>query len=157
MQLEDSVIIGLEPNSMGVDISGFIWVLCSGGYNHAETAKIVVIDPASHSVIRNILFLSSTDYPSSMVMNAARDSIYFINQHIYKMAVSATSIPTTAWIQSSGNTFYRLAVNSVDNSLWVSDAGDYVHAGQAQHYSALGNLLQTFNAGVVPGYVVFRE
>lgn len=157
MQLEDSVIIGVEPNSMGVDVNGFIWVLCSGGYDHAEMAKLVVIDPLSNSIIRNIPFASSSDYPSSLGMNAARDSVYFINQHIYKMAVSDASVPAAAWIQSSGNTFYRLAVNPTDNSLWASDAGDYVHAGQVLHYSSSGNLLQTFNAGVVPGYVVFRE
>lgn len=157
MQLEDSVIIGVEPNSMGVDVNGFIWVLCSGGFDHTEVAKLVVIDPLSNSIIRNIPFASLSDYPSAMVMNAARDSVYFINQHIYKMAVSETSTPTASFIQSSGNTFYRLAVNPADNSLWVSDAGDYVHAGQVLHYSSSGNLLQTFNAGVVPGYVVFRE
>lgn len=157
LQLEDSVITGVEPNSIGVDLNGFIWVLCSGGFDHAEMAKLVVIDPLSHSVIRSVPFSSASDYPSAMVMNASRDSVYFINQHVYKMDVSAASVPSTAWIQSSGNTFYRLAVNPADNSLWVSDAGDYVHAGQVLHYSPSGNLLQTFNAGVVPGYVVFRE
>jgi len=155
--LEDSVIIGVEPNSMSVDVNGFIWVLCSGGYDHTEMAKMVVVDPLSHSILRSVSFSASSDYPSSLVMNASRDSVYFINQHIYKMAVSATLAPTTAWIQSSGNTFYRLAVNPADNSLWVSDADDYVHAGKVFHYSPSGNLLQTYNAGVGPGYVVFRE
>jgi len=157
LMLEDSVIIGVEPNSMGVDVNGFIWVLCSGGFDHTEIAKLVVIDPLSHSVIRSVPFNSSSDYPSALVMNATRDSLYFINQHIYKMAVSATSVPTTAWIQSSGNTFYRLAVNPADKALWISDAGDYVHAGQVLHYSASGQLLHSYNAGVVPGYIVFRE
>jgi len=157
LMLEDSVIIGVEPNSMGVDINGFIWVLCSGGFDHSELAKLVVVDPLSHSIIRSVPFNSSSDYPSALVMNATDDSLYFINQHIYKMAVSATSVPSTSWITSSGNTFYRLAVNPADNSLWVSDAGDYVHAGKVMHYSASGSLLKTFDAGVVPGYIIFRE
>ncbi len=154
--LEDSIIIGVEPNSLGIDYNGNIWVLCSGGYDHAEMAKLVVIDPVAQSIIRNIPFASSSDYPSAMVMNSARDSVYFINQHIYKMAVGEISVPTSSWIQSAGNTFYRLAVNPSDNSLWASDAGDYIHAGQVLHYSSSGDLQHTFDAGIIPGYVVFR-
>lgn len=157
LQLIDSVIIGVEPNSMSIDKNGFIWVLCSGGYDHIETAEFVIVDPLTHSVMRTIPFNSSSDYPSAMVMNASRDSVYFINQHVFKMSVDAVSVPASSFVNASGNTYYRLAVNTVDNSLWVSDAGDYIHAGQVLHYSPAGNLLGPFNAGVVPGYVIFRE
>lgn len=157
LQLEDSVIVGVEPNSLGIDANGFIWVLCSGGYDHAEPARFVIIDPLTNFILRNIEFPSSADYPSSMVMTPLRDSVYFVNQHVYKMPADATTIPAQTWISSSGNTFYRLAVHPADHSLWISDAGDYIHAGQVLHYSASGTLLQTYNAGVVPGYIIFRE
>lgn len=154
--LSDSIMVGVEPNSMGVDYNGNIWVLCSGGYDHAEAARFCVIDPASQTVIRQLVFQQPNDYPSAMVFNVNADSLYFINQHIYKMAVDASSVPATTWIQSAGNTFYRLAVNPSDNSLWASDAGDYIHAGQVLHYSSSGDLQHTFDAGIIPGFLMFR-
>ena len=156
-QLSDSIIVGIEPNSMCIDKNEHIWILCSGGFDHAETARLVVVDPVSHNVVRSIQFLSANDYPTSLVVNLLGDTLYYINQHIYKMSVNATAIPSTHWVQSIGNTFYRLAVNPADNTIWASDAGNYIHAGKVLHYSPFGSLIKEFNAGVVPGYIIFKE
>ncbi len=154
--LSDSIMVGVEPNSMGVDEFGLVWVLCSGGYDHSEAARFCVIDPASQTVTRQLVFQQPNDYPSTMVFNANADSLYFINQHIYKMGVMDAFVSTNIWANGTGKTFYRLSMNPTDNSLWATDAGDYNHAGQVQHYSANGALQQTFDAGIIPGYIVFR-
>ncbi|PKP03919.1 MAG: hypothetical protein CVU11_06645 [Bacteroidetes bacterium HGW-Bacteroidetes-6] len=154
--LSDSIVVGIEPNSMGVDGFGFVWVLCSGGYDHAEAARFCVIDPVSQTVIRQLVFQQPNDYPSAMVFNANADSLYFINQHIYKMGVLDASVSTNIWASGSGKTFYRLAVNPSGNSLWATDAGDYIHAGQVLQFSSGGDLQQTFDAGIIPGYMWFR-
>ena len=72
------------------------------------------------------------------------------------MSISDTSLPSTPFINGNGKLFYSLAVDPNRNEIYVSDAIDYLQRGSIYRYSAAGNLIDQFKAGIIPGGFCFQ-
>jgi hypothetical protein len=64
------------------------------------------------------------------------------------LPISSASLPTSTFINSSGNVFYGLGVNDKDNTVYVSDAIDYIQKSSITIYSSSGQLKTSFKAGI---------
>jgi len=155
-QIVDSIKTGKEPICMVMDKKDKIWVLCTGGYDNFEPPTLVRIDPSLRVVDKTFSFPNSGATPSRLCINAHKDTLYFLNNGVYQMPVSSTTIPSSPFIPADQHLFYGLAIQPSNGNIFVSDAKDYVQNGTVYQYNQLtGSLLRTFPAGRIPGSFCF--
>jgi YVTN family beta-propeller protein len=152
-----SVTTGLEPESMAVDRNGMLWVLCTGGYMNEEVPRIMKINPANLEVEAEMFFRTVTDNPSCLTVNTTGDTLYYIDEGIRRMPVTANSLPSEAFIDAGDRLFYRLSVSGPKGRIYVTDAIDYQQKGDLLIYSGRGGLTDTEQAGIIPGYMFFMQ
>ena len=154
--LVDSIKVGVSPNSLVLDKNNKLWVMCSGGFN-IENARLMEINPADRSIIQTFTFPNINHSPGSLTINNSKDNLYFINSSVYQMSISSNSLPSTPIVTNSGNVFYGLGIDPSNNDIYVADAIDYVQNGIVFRYSASGNLIHQFTAGIIPGNFWFIQ
>ncbi|HRW97463.1 MAG TPA: hypothetical protein P5104_08040 [Bacteroidales bacterium] len=154
-QLIDSVQVGKEPNSMVVDKNGRVWVLCSGGFLNKETPAFHCIDPVTLDTEHILYFSEIKSYPTSLCINGNGDSLFYLNRGVFGLSVDAEELPDQPLISQDGRLFYSLGINPVTSELFVTDAVDYQQQGRVLHFSATGQLKNTYSAGIIPGRLVF--
>jgi hypothetical protein len=154
----DSIKSGKEPICMVMDKKDKIWVLCTGGYDHFEPPTLILIDPSLRTVDKTFSFPNSNDTPSRLCINAHKDTLYFLNNGVYQMPVSSSTIPSSPFIPADQHLFYGLDIQPSYGNIFVSDAKDYIQNGTVYQYNQLtGSLLRTFPAGRIPGSFCFTS
>jgi hypothetical protein len=73
-----------------------------------------------------------------------------MDKGIYQMPLSASNIPLAPLIPMGSNIFHGVAVNPLDNHIFVADAVDYIQKGKVRYYSSTGALIGTINTGIIP-------
>ena len=166
----DSVEVTKQPNSLAVDCNGKLWVLSDGGYEGSpygqEMAALTRIDASTFTVEQVYPFTSMDESPTALTMNGTRDALYFVNgswnqsasfqRGVFRMDVTATSLPTEPFIAEGSHCFYALGVDPRSSEVYVSDALDYVQAGVVYRYNASGEEIDSFNTWICPGAFCFK-
>ncbi|MEJ2593813.1 MAG: YncE family protein [bacterium] len=153
----DSVQVGIEPNSMVLDKFDNLWVLCSGGFENAEIPTLWKIDPSDYQVLDTLFFPELEAYPESLETNGSHDSLFFLNDGIFRMSVNDTLIPEEAFIEEdTDRIFMALGVDPVTGDLYVSNPLNYQSNGKVYRFSSSGGFRNEFEAGIVPGAFVFN-
>ena len=162
--LVDSIRVLIQPTSLVMDRYDKIWTVTDGGYPDSpyghEAPGLIKIDAATRTIERIFRFKLG-DWPSELVINGTKDTLYFINRHIYKLPVTATNFPETPFIYSkyenqySGG-FYGLTVDPETSEVYVADAIDYVQPGIVYRHSPKGMAVDSFKVGIIPGAFCFR-
>lgn len=160
-QIVDSVAVGVEPNSMVVDRDGYIWVLCTGGFEYStkEKASLWRIDPVSVETTDTLTFAELPSYPSGLETGPSQDTLYFLDKGIFKMSIDSKEIPEDPFImEDNGRVFGFLAVDPGSGDIYASDPLDYISKGNVYHYAASGKLLNTLlEVGIVPAAFGFSD
>lgn len=151
-KLVDSIVVALEPNSMVVDKNQKIWVLCSGGFLNEEIPALFRIDPATRSIEKRFNFPAIESSPEQLKINAAADRLYFINKDVYAMEITDEQLPANPTISSGSYNFFALGLHPTNNTILVSDAGNYVQNGWVFRYHDDGILIDSIQAGLIPGF-----
>ena len=151
--LSDSINLSKGARSIQEDKEGMLWVLCSGGGD--ENGALYKIDPISLQISTRFDF-SDSDAPTRLRINSSNDTLYFVNQSIYKMGVSESSLPNRAFIKANDRIFYALGINPVNNNVYVADAIDYIQRGTVLIFSQSGVETNKFKAGIIPGKFYFE-
>ena len=82
--------------------------------------------------------------------------LYFLDNGVYRMPITATALPASPFIPSIGRNFYGLGVDPNEGSIYVADAVDYVQRGVVYRYGSDGAERANFLAGIVPGGFCFN-
>lgn len=151
-----SVTVGLEPESMALDRDNKLWVLCTGGWNGEEIPRLVKINTSTYEKEAEMFFRTVTDNPSSLVINAAGDTLYFLDEGIRRMPVTAAALPAEAFIPAGERLFYKLAPG-MGGLIGVTDAIDYQQRGDFLLYDSHGELVDSEQAGIIPGFMYFTQ
>lgn len=154
-QITDSISIGYGSNSLKEDKYGKLWVLC-GGNSSNIAGGLYRINPATNAVEQSFEFTSASSTPGRLQINGTNDTLYWLNNGIFRMSIETTVIPNTPFIGSSGMNYYGLGIDPTTNEIYVSDAVDYVQKGVIYRYRSNGSLISTFKAGIIPGEFYFR-
>lgn len=146
---------GIQPSSVLADCNGDLWVLNDGGGYWTEIGSelptLKKIKTGSMSVEKIFAFPEGS-YVGSMAMNAAKDSLFFLNGGIYAMSVHDEVLPDSPLIQpEAGSTFYDFTVRPGSSEIYVSDAIDYRQNGMIYRFSPEGKPRGSFETGVCPG------
>lgn len=152
--LVDSIKLGVEPNSLVLDKNNKLWILCSGGSSE-DNGKLIRFNPTNRSIEATYVFPNISHSPSRLTINSSGDRLYFSNNSIYRMNIGDVALPGSAFINNNSNIFYGLAVDPVNEDVYVADAIDYIQNGIVFRYSSSGSLMDQFYVGIIPGEFLF--
>lgn len=149
-----TVTVGLEPESMVLDRDNRLWVLCTGGWNGEEIPRLVRINTVTCEKEAEMFFRTVNDNPSSLTVNPTGDTLYFLDEGVRRMPVTASGLPSEAYVPAGARLFYKLAAGS-GGQVAVTDAIDYQQKGDFLVYNSKGELADTEQAGIIPGFMFF--
>jgi len=149
-----TITVGLEPESMVLDRNNRLWVLCTGGWNGEEIPRLVRINAVTFEKEAEMYFRTINDNPSSLSINAAGDTLYYLDEGVRRMPVTASELPSEAYIPAGTRLFYKLAAGQ-GGEVAVTDAIDYQQTGDFLVYNKTGELTDTEQAGIIPGFMCF--
>jgi len=155
--LVDSLEVGKQPNSMVMDRSHTLWILSDGGFEGSpygqENGSLMRI-PAGARNAELVHRFAPGDRPTDLVINGTGDTLYFLNRHVYRLAIGQLAPPEKVIDYPSDEAtgaFYALAVDPRSSELYVADAMDYIQRGMVYRYSAGAVLRDSFRVGITPG------
>lgn len=153
----DSIKVGFQPQSLALDKNQKIWVLCQGGNQNGryKNPTLHCIDAQTVSVEITFTFASSSS-PSNLIINSTKDTLFFINKHIFKMPITERKLPEKPFIDGEKHLFYGINVHPSRKEIFVCDAVDYLQSGYVYRYSLEGKLINVYEAGVIPSKCYFR-
>lgn len=154
--LVDSITVGIEPNSQVIDKDGKLWVLCSGGFENIEKPTLWRVDPVNRQILQKFEFQNINSSPTELETSMEKDTLYFINESVFKMAILDTELPQIPFINNYAELAYRLAIDPRNNDIYLTDALDYTRNGFVYHFSAEGQILDTIVAGIIPSNIGFN-
>lgn len=150
----DELRIGIQPTSLVMDKSNKMWTITDGGYEGSpyghEAASLYCIDAATFKVEKQFKFRFG-DCPSEIQINGARDRLYWINNDVWSMEVTAPRLPVRPFLPYRNTRYYGLTVNPINDEVYVADAIDYQQQGKIYRYSSTGEFIDEFYVGVIPG------
>jgi YVTN family beta-propeller protein len=160
--VQNTFVVGHNPNSMVIDANGLLWVLC-GGINDWATptnntaGKLIQIDLGTFTVINEFTFPTNSNHPTALAKNSAGTLLYWLDNNyagnVFEMNISASTLPVTPKISGS---FYALAIDPSTDEIYVSDAKDFQQDGVVSRYSNSGQLIDSETVGVIPGGFSFN-
>lgn len=123
------------PGSLVADKNGNIWVLCSGITRYQNQPPYAVISSTPGALIRFspgaptqqlVLPFAASSSPSGLRISPDGSQLYYhIGKRAYRMDVTATTLPTTPFLQrtfSALSAFYGFDIDPKDNTLYVLNA-----------------------------------
>jgi len=149
-EIADSIQLGFAGTSLRMDKNNKLWVMCAGDAGNSVKAAIYKVDIQQKQVEHCFQLNTSLDIWDKLTINSTRDTLYYMCKGIYRMPVTATDLPSQAFIQQGSALFHGLAVNPVNNNIFVADAVDYVQKGKVYYYDSGGTLKGTINTGIIP-------
>jgi DNA-binding beta-propeller fold protein YncE len=153
----DSIEVGIEPESMTFDRYGMLWVLCNGGWARQNYAELVEINTNTNYVEKTFVFPTKDASPSCLKIDGDGQTLYYIDNGVRKMDIGASEIPSATFITpESGQYFYKIGINPLNNDIFVTDAVDFAQQGYLLLYSSEGKLISTQKAGIIPGFMYFK-
>lgn len=156
-KLTDSIVVTKEPNSMVLDKYGKLWVLCSGGFLNEEQPALYKINASNHTIESVFTFQNIGSSPNQLVINVSLDTLYFINNNIYRMPVGASSLPEQAFIERKNRNYYHLAIDPYSSEVLATDAGNYLQKGYVFRFKPDGTIIDSLTAGIIPGFIGFNR
>ena len=152
-QVDSSIEVGDVPNSMQADDQGNVWVLCGGkpAWTGAETSgKLFRIQLSDLTTSFQEFTLSQ--HPGLLSFDNGQ-LYYQLNGQVFRMSPEAVELPSEG-IAGLEGFYYGMTVYK--GELYGTDAGDFASEGKVKVFNVnSGALLNTIDAGIIPGQVVF--
>lgn len=147
-----SIAVGDVPTSIKID-DDFLYVLSSGKHEWTGDETLASIHKIDLSDYDNeeVFNFAITEHPSYLTIDDT-DLFYVLNGDIFKMALTATELPTTAFnSDNSAQTPYGL--EKIDDKLYLLDAVGYVNPGKVYVYDETGSYATEYTVGDLPNGV----
>ncbi|MFZ9848594.1 MAG: YncE family protein, partial [Flavobacteriales bacterium] len=103
--ITDSITVGYGSSSIKQDKNGKLWVLCGGDQTNVIDATLYRINPVNNAVEMYYTF-PVAEYPSKLKMNGTNDTMYYLNSGVYQMPITASALPSSAFITQGSKSFY---------------------------------------------------
>jgi uncharacterized pyridoxamine 5'-phosphate oxidase family protein len=142
----DTLILSYGPNSMVIDKNNKLWIVCSGSKDKNEKAGIYRINPYNDSIEfgYNSYSVSGIFGARQLLINGAKNYIYWLNSGIYRMAIDALTAPQNMLIEQGSYNFYGFGVDPGSGDIYVSDAKNFDANSVIVRYDEVGNYKGTF-------------
>jgi YVTN family beta-propeller protein len=152
----DSIVVGIEPESMVLDKNNMLWVLCNGGWMRENFAELDGINTSTNTIEKNLIFATKQASPSCLRVDGTGEMLYYLESGVRKLSITSSELPSEPIIAESGQYFYKLGIDPVSNNIFVTDAVNYQQNGYLLHYNADGALVSSQMADIIPGSMCFK-
>jgi DNA-binding beta-propeller fold protein YncE len=151
-QVNDSILVSRNANSIVEDRNGDLWVLCGGA-----DGGIYRLNASERKVIQKYAIASNTDEtPAELCINKTKDTLYYLYEGVYCLPISAQKLSDQPLISQRPNqTYYSLGIDPKNSQIYVGDAINYDQKGVVYRYRTDATPLDSFRVGVIPGEFVF--
>jgi hypothetical protein len=147
-KIVDSIDVGPGGSAVVADKNGKIWVIGGGDYLTSTPGRLTRIDPASWTAELSLVF-DQNAYATRLCLSPGKDTLYYLDNGIRRMPVSASQLPSAPWIEAGTRSFHALKVNPRTHQVFVSDVIDYVQKSSVIIYNPNGDEESQFKAGVI--------
>jgi len=157
-ELVDSIEVLKQPRKMVIDKNKNLWVLCDGGYSGSSyfgDAGIVKINTETLNIEQTLKFKVGSK-AIDLKINKTGDTLYYLNEHVWRMPVTANNLPEEEYINAAGRNFYALGCDPENSDLYVSDAVDHMQSGVVYRYNSAKECIDSFSVGIIPNSFVFK-
>lgn len=159
-EVVDQLTVGIQPTSLVLDKYDKLWTITDGGYEGSpygfETPSLYCIDAATFTIERQFKFKVG-DSPSEVQLNGTLDKLYWINNDIWCMDVTANRLPDRPFLESRDTKYYGLTIDPLNGEVYVADAIDYQQRGMIYRYSSDATLIDSFYVGITPGAFCWKR
>lgn len=146
-KISDSVFVGYNAASLLIDQNDKLWVLAAGDSSKSNLPRLSKINTTSLVVERYFEFPKSSR-PGNLCCNAGKDSLYYLNNGIYRFVIGDLNLPQNPLISNGNKNFYGLGIDPLDGTIYASDALDYSQRSNIYIYGSDGNQRGIFKAGI---------
>lgn len=151
-----TIVVDNNPDEMFLNSLGELIVLSEGKAawtGDETTASISKIDLSSNTVVETLTFANG-EHPSQM--SYENGTIYYaLNNEVFEMSETSTTLPTSYIINLGAITTYGMAVKN--GNVYVTDAKDFASLGDLLIYDInSGALTNTFEVGVNASKIYFN-
>ncbi len=167
-EVTDSIVLtSWQPKCMALDARGKLWVITDGGYGTDAASfgdnepHLYRIDAATRKIELDQV-LDTDEASVQLALNPRRDTLYLVNNDIYRMGVAESHVPVRPFIlapvdaKGRRHKLYGLSVNPRGGDIYVADAVDYSQSGVVYRYSREGALRDQFRVGINPNGFAFK-
>jgi hypothetical protein len=137
-----------------MDCNNKLWTVTDGGYEGSpyghEAPSLYRIDAETFTVEQQFKFKFG-DWPSEVQLNGSKDKIYWLNDDVWEMDVTADHVPVRPFLEYNDTLYYGLTIDPVSGDVYIADAIDYVQQGMVYRYSKDRELIDSFYVGIIPG------
>lgn len=151
----DQLETGIQPAALVLDKNNKLWTLTDGGEEGSpygfEAPSLYRIDAETFTIEKQFKFKTG-DTPSELQLNGGGDTLYWINDDIWRMSADDGEMPEKPFIKQRETIYYGLTTDPVRGDVYVADAIDYGQQGKIYRYSARDtSLIDEFYVGIIPG------
>lgn len=155
--------VGVQPYSMVLDKNDTLWVVCDGGNEYSslpegvemEAPSLWKIDAETFAATKTQTFEPGGYFRSRLGINGEGDTLYFIYDAVWAIDVATGELPAEPLITIEGWGQYGIGIDPVSEEIYIADAKDYVSNGEVLRYSSEGELIDTFEVGLLPSKFAF--
>ena len=155
-QVVDSIVVGVEPESMVLDKNMMLWVLCNGGWARQNFAELDVINIGTNHIEKKYTFPTKEASPSCLQIDGTGQTLYYLDNGVRQMDISSIDLPAAPVIQQSGAYFYKIAINPINSDIFVTDVVDFSQPGYVSCYKNNGTFVVKQRADIIPGSMCFK-
>jgi hypothetical protein len=160
--LVNTIELSHRPIDMEIDNNMGLWVLCSGttlfdaDWNVIgnSMAQIHEVDVESGNVIHTVDIGVEGDHPSSIAFDVASGFIWLVNNGLHTLD---TNDPNAGWTEVSTAAYNSIDYNPSTGDMWATEVADFTSTNSVSILDANGTVVSTFQAGIAPRQVVFRD
>lgn len=159
-QVDTTIIVGLNPNSIVIDKNNKIWVLCGGSIGPDWTpgtaddiaGKLLRVNPITMFIEASFNFASS-EHPLKLTTNGSKDKLFYLfgnsayTGSVRNMSITDLTLPTNSIINREA---YGLGVHPQSNQIYLGISPAFNQNGTAIRFDANANLIDSITVGIGP-------
>jgi len=148
------ITLDAGPAGMVLDANNKLWVITTGTYG-GDDGKLFRVNPTSFDIEQTIDLNANPG--SDLGISPDKKGIYYsVNSSVYKIDITATSAPSTAWSNTTLASLYALGVDPKTGEVYLGDALNFSSEGKAFIYNTDGTFKTFIDVGISPGQFIFR-
>ena len=145
---------GRDINGIAKDKLNRIWVAVEEDSTQNLHAGFYCLDE-NLAEQKSFFYSNYNHHPSRLCIDSKGEQLYFADKDVYRFSINVSTMPSSNFISAAGKNIYSLAVHSVSDEIYFSDAIDFVQNSIIYRYDTQGTLIHSFTAGVISGNYSF--
>jgi len=147
---------GVNPTDFAQDANGNLWIYCAGQYTSTtnyENGELLCVNPTTYATVKSVP-LPFYDYNAPYIcFDNTHTNLYVCgNNDIYVQNISVNTFSNQVLVARS---FYGIGVDPTTNILYTANAGNNTSNGFVIRYTNTGQVVDSFQCGIVPGNFLF--